>query len=319
MKVTWGFVLCIAICALAEDLYSPYEHGTVILNRIKRIKNQNIRNEKTMLRLEQRERRVLDMLHVLYNDMKIAVDQKDRVDIERKVEREQLALNRIRRQKRVVLRRMRHLSDKIAEPYRDRIVRKTRTEERVGYDYNSHIRREIAINQEALTKETMALAQKYATMAGEIAAVELSEKFQKKGGNVLKAKAQFEKVTKDAYTKTYKKIVNKINEATIEGVDLSDIKMVCYSAIEDFAQKLENKYLLVVKSQQKASDIAKKVDKKPLRMSLKKLAGDFAKKATKNAKKVTKNAKKATKTVKAVKKAKKVTKKVKAVKKAGPT
>jgi len=277
------------ICfAFADEFYSPYQHGRTISRRLRRIEKSNIRSEKELLRLEERERRTLNTLQVLYDDMKIAVSQRDRIDIEKAVERHQKALNKIRSQKRVVLRKMRHMADKIAQPYRDEMVRKTRTEERLGYDYNSHIRREIAETHEALTKETMELAKKYATMASEVAVAKVQEQLSKKGDDLSKAKTKLEEAAQKEYIKAYKKIVNTINEATLNGVDQKDVKMVCYSAIQDYAQKIENDHLLLVSSIANAKkDVKVDVDS-----ALKQIAPKVTEKFAKNMKKTVKKDKK---------------------------
>jgi len=277
------------ICfAFADEFYSPYQHGRTISRRLRRIEKSNIRSEKELLRLEERERRTLNTLQVLYDDMKIAVSQRDRIDIEKAVERHQKALNKIRSQKRVVLRKMRHMADKIAQPYRDEMVRKTRTEERLGYDYNSHIRREIAETHEALTKETMELAKKYATMASEVAVAKVQEELSKSGSDLSKAKTKLEDAAQKEYIKTYKKIVNTINEVTLNGVDQKDVKMVCYSAIQDFAQKIENDHLLLVSSIANA----KKDVKVDVNKALKEIAPKVTKKFAEDMKKTVKKDKK---------------------------
>jgi hypothetical protein len=277
------------ICfAYADDFYSPYKHGVTIAKRLRAIEKSNVRSEKSLLRLEDRERRILNTLQVLYDDMKIAVSQRDRISIEKTVERNQLALNKIRKQKRAVLRRMRHMADTIAQPYRDEMVRKTRTEDRLGYDYNSHIRREIASTHEALTKETIELAKKYATMASEVAVAKVQERLTKKGADLSKAKSELEETAQKEYINAYKKIVNTINEATLNGVDERDVKMVCYSAIQDYAQKIENDHLLLVSSIANAKkDVQVDVDE-----ALKELAPKMTKNFAKTMKKQVKNDKK---------------------------
>jgi hypothetical protein len=263
--------------AFADEFYSPYQHGRTISRRLRTIEKSNIRSEKELLRLEERERKTLNTLQVLYDDMKIAVSQRDRIDIEKAVERRQKALNKIRSLKRVVLRKMRHMADKIAQPYRDEMVRKTRTEERLGYDYNSHIRREIAETHEAITKETMELAKKYATMASEVAVAKVQEKLSKNGDDLSKAKVELEKAAQKEYIQVYKKIVNTINEATLNGVDQKDVKMVCYSAIQDYAQKIENDHILLVSSIANAQkDVKVDVDK-ALKQIAPKVTENFAK------------------------------------------
>jgi hypothetical protein len=299
------------ICfAFADEFYSPYQHGSTINKRLRTIEKSNRRSEKQLLRLEERERRTLNTLQVLYDDMKIAVSQRDRIDIEKAVERNQKVLNKIRRQKRVVLRKMRHMADKIAQPYRDEMVRKTRTEERLGYDYNSHIRREIAETHEALTKETMELAKKYATMASEVAVAKVQEELSKSGSDLSKAKTKLEEAAQKEYIKTYKKIVNTINEVTLNGVDQKDVKMVCYSAIQDFAQKIENDHLLLVSSIANAKKDVKVDVNKALKEIAPKVTKKFAEDMKKTVKKDKKNGlsdkeiknKKSTKVVKATKK-----------------
>jgi len=282
-------LILLFICfAFADDFYSPYQHGVTIVKRLKAIEKSNRRSEKALLRLEDRERRILNTLQVLYDDMKIAVSQRDRIQIEKAVERNQFALNKIRNQKRAVLRRMRHMADTIAQPYRDEMVRKTRTEERLGYDYNSHIRREIAMTHEAITKETMELAKKYATMASEIAVAKVQDKLAEQGADLAKAKGEIEQSAQSAYMKTYREIVNAINEATLNGVDEKDVKMVCYSAIQDYAQKIENEHLLLVSSIANA----KKDVKVDVEEALRDLAPRMTKKFAKNMKKQVKNDKK---------------------------
>jgi hypothetical protein len=302
------------ICfAFADEFYSPYQHGRTISRRLKTIEKSNIRSEKELLRLEERERRTLNTLQVLYDDMKIAVSQRDRIDIEKAVERRQKALNKIRAEKRVVLRKMRHMADKIAQPYRDEMVRKTRTEERLGYDYNSHIRREIADTHEALTKETMELAKKYATLASEVAVAKVQEQLSKSGDDLSKAKEQLEQAAQKEYIQVYKKIVNTINEATLNGVDQKDVKMVCYSAIQDYAQKIENEHLLLVSSIANAKkDVKVDVDE-ALKQIAPKVTENFAKNMKNTVKKDKKNGLK-DKEIEGKSKGKKVVKEVKSKK-----
>jgi len=241
-------LLLFFISLVIGDLYSPYQHSSTLNKRLKLVQSSNTKYEKSLLMLEERERRVLNTLQILYDDMKLAVSQRDRIEIEKQIELRQSVLNKIRRQKRLILRRMRNMADTIAQPYRDEMVRRTRTDERLGYDYNQHIRREIAANHEYLTKETMELAQKYAILSGEIAAAQMESKLENNNEDLNKAKDSIAKAAHQAYLKTYKKIVQMINEATVDGVDTKDIKMVCYSAIQDYAQQIENDHLLLVKS-----------------------------------------------------------------------
>ncbi|EAL48297.1 hypothetical protein KM1_022360 [Entamoeba histolytica HM-3:IMSS] len=267
----------ICVCALAEeDLFNPFIHGKTILKRMRTIKNANRRNERTLLALENRERKIENALDILYNDMKLAVDMADRMKIETQIDKLHKNMDKIRRQKRTILRRMRQMADKIALPDRDRLVRKTRIEHRVGLEENTHIRREIEHNQKLLLKETQALAHKYAKMAAEIASEKLVKTIDHKNeGDILKAKDKFKKVAKKAYNKYYKKIVERIEEATSEGVNNVDIKMVCRSAIDGLIRKLEHQYLTVVRSRNEAKKEAKKVLKKPLRKSMKTLSKKF--------------------------------------------
>ncbi|KAL7715044.1 Axoneme-associated protein mst101 [Entamoeba marina] len=283
-------VVLIALCAFADDdFFSRYDHGKTIQNRLKKIEVENHKNEKKLLALEGRERKILNTLSILYNDMKIAVDRDDRIEVENTVEKLQKSLTKIRKQKRFVLRNMREIADKVASPYRDELVRDTRIEHRIGYEVNSHVRAEIIRNQKALTKEIEKLAHKYATMASKIASQKLSDKINKKAKkgesgkhtDILKAKDNFKKASKHAYAKYYKKIVNTIEEATAEGVEKKDIKFVCRTAIEHIINKLQHQYLTIVKSAGKVSKVTKKNIKKPMRGSMKQLGKKFDKKMIK--------------------------------------
>nr|BAN38573.1 hypothetical protein [Entamoeba histolytica] len=281
------FIALICFCAFAEeDLFNPFIHGKTLLNRMRRIKSSSRRNERTLLALENRERKIENVLDILYDDMKLAVSIADRMKIETQIDKLHKNLDKIRRQKRAILRRMKKMADKIALPDRDRLVRSTRTEHRVGIEETSHIRREIENSQKLLLKETQALAHKYAKMAAEIASEKLVKTIDHKNeGDILKAKDKFKKVAKKAYNKYYKKIVERIEEATAEGVVNEDIKMVCRSAIDGLIRKLEHQYLIIVKSRNEAKKEAKKVTKKPLRKSMKTLGKVFKKEITKKTEK----------------------------------
>ena len=287
-------IALIAVCAFAEDdLYNPFLHGTTMLKRIRTIRRNSKNYERQILAMENRERKIKNVLDILYNDLKIAVDIKDRIKIETQVEGLQKQLDQLRKGKRVVLRRMRKVADKIALPERDRLVRQARIEHRIGLEENSHIRREIENNQQLIMKETQALAHKYAKMASEIAAEKLTKSINdKKDGDILKAKDKYKAAARHAYNKYYKKIVERIEEATSEGVDNSDIKMVCRSAIDGIIRKLQHQYLTIVESRREAKKVTKAAVKKPMRRSMKTLGKAFDKKIhNKVAKHQEKNAK----------------------------
>ncbi|ELP94274.1 hypothetical protein EIN_187410 [Entamoeba invadens IP1] len=266
-----------------DDLFNPYIHTSTMLKRFKKIKLANKRNEKQLLQLESKERKMLNMLDIMYRDMKIAVSMKDRFTLEQKVGKLQKLLGQLREQKRAVLRRMRRMADKVASPERDRFVRKARIEKRIGLENTLHLDREVDVNQEKLLKVIGAYAHKYAKMASEIAAEEAARGVDKKGGDILKSQHKFKKAAKHAYNKYYKKIVKRLEEATADGVETKDIKMECRSAIDGLIRRLEHKYLAIVKSRKEASKEAKKAIKKPLRKSMKKLSKSFEKKAVKAA------------------------------------
>ncbi|KAL7719536.1 Axoneme-associated protein mst101 [Entamoeba marina] len=255
-------VILIAVYALAEDdLFSRYAH-------------ENRKNEKSLLALEDRERKILNTINILYGDMKIAVDQDDRIKVEMQVENLQKTLIKIRKQKKI-----------FASPYRDRLVRSTRIEHRLGYEENNHIHKEIIRNQEALTKQIAKIAHKYATMAAQIASQKLANKINKKSGkgsvDILKSKSKFKKVSKHAYTKYYKKIVNAIEKAAADGVEKRDIKMVCRTASDHIIRKLLHQYLTIVKAAEKKSKVTKKHITSPMRKSMKTLGKAFDKKMIK--------------------------------------
>ncbi|ELP88481.1 hypothetical protein EIN_231040 [Entamoeba invadens IP1] len=266
-----------------DDLFNPYIHTKTMLKRFQKVKDQNKKNEKALLQLEGKERKLLNVLDIMYRDMKIAVSMKDRFTLEQKVGKLQKGLTELRQQKRAILRKMRHSADKVASPERDRFVRKARIEKRIGLETSLHLNREVIVNQKKLLKVIEFFAHKYAKMASEIAASKMNKEVDKKGGDILKAQHKFKKAAKHAYNKYYKKIVKRLEEATADGVETKDIKMECRSAIDGLIRRLEHQYLTYVKSRKEASKEAKKAIKKPLRKSMKKLSKSFEKKAVKAA------------------------------------
>jgi len=310
-----AILFALIVCTVfAEDLYNQNLHGKTILIRMRRIRQFNKRNERIYHRLEKRERKLLNFLEILYGDMKVAVGMADRLRIEKQVSRIQKDLARIRGQKRIIIRRMRRMADKIGASERDRLVRMGRIEDKVGLDQNIHIRREIEYNQKLVLAETKNLAHKYATLASEIAAAKYAEKVKKeKKGNLLNAEKEFKEVAKKTYNKVYKKIVHIIEEATSEGVANENIKLVCRNAIDGLIRKLEHQHLIYVVSRKEASKEAKTAVQGPLKTVAKTLTKKFNKKtAIKNStikdgeKKIGgKSVKGKPKTVKKVKKGKK--------------
>jgi len=302
------FALVFAFAFAEDELYNPFIHGDTLLKRYKIIRGANRRNERLILALEGRERKIRNTMDILYGDMKVAVDLGDRLKIEKQVEKLHKVLDAVRRQKRFIIRKMRSLADKVASPDRDRLVRETRIEHRIGLDDNIHIRRELEHNQRKILRETQFLAHKYAKMAAEIAANKHTNYINTKSkGNILKAKMKYRKIAKDTYNKTYKKIVERIEEATAEGIDNSDIKMVCRSAIDGLIRKLNHQYLTIVTSRQNAKKEVKKSIKIPMRQSMKVLSKINSKKVKKSISKIEKETKKSAKKVVA-KKAKKALK-----------
>jgi len=281
-------ILFALICVYAfadEDLYSPFVHGKTVLSRLQTIRNVNKRNEQSLLKLEDVERKTQAMLEILYEDMKVAVDMKDRLNIEKQVEGLQTRLNNIRTQKRAVLRRMRKMADKISVDYRDQIVRKLRIENRVGIEQNLHIRREIENNQKLLLNEIKKLAHKYATKYAEIASAKMAYKVnsgKQSSTDIFNAKKKFKKAASTAYAQMYKKIVNVLEDATSEGVDNKDIKMVCVSAIDGIIRKINKEYLHYVVSKEEARREANKVVEKTKKRIEKSVAKTTDKKNPKN-------------------------------------
>jgi len=272
-----AILFALIVCSVfADDLYNKNLHGKTILLRMRKIRSFNRRNERIYHRLERRERRLLNFLEVLYDDMKVAVGMTDRLKIEKQVEKIQKNLAKIRSQKRIIIRRMRRMADKIGAAERDRLVRMVRIEDKVGLDQNIHIRREIENNQKLILAETKALAHKYATLASEIAAAKYSEKVNKeKKGNLLNAEQEFKDVAKKTYNEVYKKIVHAIEDATSEGVANENIKLVCRNAIDGLIRKLEHEHLIYVVSRKEAKQEAKNVVKQPLKNAAKTLTKKF--------------------------------------------
>jgi hypothetical protein len=245
---------------------------------MKRIRFFNKKQESIYHQLERKERRLLNYLEVLYGDMSLAVGMGDRLKIEKQVSDVQRQLEVIRKQKRVVIRRMRKMADKIGADERDRLVRKGRIEDKVGLDQNTHIRRDIENNQKKLLAETKVLAQKYATMAATIAASKKAIKVNKdKSGNIMDAQHSFKKVAKKAYNQMYKTIVERIEAATAEGVSNEEIKIVCRDAISGIIRKLEHDNLIYVVSRQEAKKEGKQAIKTPLKNAAKTLTKKFNK------------------------------------------
>jgi hypothetical protein len=248
-------------------------------------------------RLERRERKMLNYLEILYDDMKVAVGMADRLKIEKQVASIQKNLARVRKQKRVILRRMRKMADKIGSAERDRLVRMGRIEDKVGLDQNTHIRREIEQNQKLILAETKRLAHKYATIGSEIAAAKKAEKVNKnKKGNLLKAEKQFKEVARKAYNKYYKKIVHAIQAATAEGVSNENVKLVARNAIDGLIKKLERDHLIYITSRKEAREESKNVVKQPLKEVAKTLTKKFNKKTVIKSSSIKKGVKKVAKT-----------------------
>jgi len=275
-----AILFALIVCSVfAEDLYNQNLHGKTILQRMRRIRLFNKRNERMYHRLEMKERKMLNYLEILYDDMKVAVGMADRLKIEKQVASIQKNLARVRKQKRVIIRRMRKMADKIGSAERDRLVRMGRIEDKVGLEQSTHIRREIEENQKKILEVTKKLAHKYATLASEIAAAKKANKVNKsKKGNLLKAESQFKEVARKAYNKYYKKIVHAIQAATAEGVANEDIKLVARNAIDGLIKKLERDHLVYITARKESREEAKNVVKQPLKEVARTLTKSFNKK-----------------------------------------
>jgi len=292
MKAVIFALLCMSVFA-EDDLYTEFLHGKTIANRMRTIREFNKKNEKMYQQLERSERKILNKLDLYYRDMRVAVSLKDRYIIEQKISFMQKGLQEIRKQKRIILRRMRRMTDSIGAEERDLLVRRGRVESKVGLEKNIHIRREIEENQRLLLKETKALATKYAFMAAQIASAKKQEQLKKNPkGKLLEAEDQLKQLAEKTYNIMYKKIVGRIEEATSEGVTNENIKLACRNAIDGLIRKLEHDNLIYIVSKEQAQKEAPKVIAKPIQNSIKALSKDFKKTNTQTTKTITKSEKK---------------------------
>ncbi|ELP83438.1 hypothetical protein EIN_375230 [Entamoeba invadens IP1] len=263
----------VVIVVRSEDFFHPYLHSGVMLSRMKMIRYETKKRERKLLKIEKQERKLQNALEVLYNDLKIAVDKRDRLFVESQVVKLQQAITKLRMEKRKQLRLLRRVTDKIASPDRDRIVRSTGVDYRVGVERTSHLERDFEYNQKVLHRYIKKYAHKYATMAAEIATARMRERYRsrkliKKFHNRRSRRAR---ATRRIYNKVYKKVVDMIEDATAEGVETEKIPMACHDAIEHFARKLRKNYVILVVGTKNAKKVSSELNKHILLKALHKV------------------------------------------------
>jgi len=229
-------VLLFVTLAVA-DIYSPFQRTRVIQGRINRMYKSEKTMDKILKRLEDRERYIEKKLADYYKDMKYAVTRSDRKKLEVSIERMQNSLQSLRKKEVEIKKRMRIVSDKITQPFRDNIARLTGIDDIIGLENEDTFVREKLRVQQKVVKVSTELARKYASLAAEIAALKGAEKGDK-----------VEVITKNSqneYVKTYKLIVDKINKRVANGVVGNQVEDVCNEAIEQITTKLVQERALI--------------------------------------------------------------------------
>jgi len=259
MKVL--FILLVVSC-IAEDIYSPFKRTAVVQKRINKMYKSETELEKKIKALEQQERELSERQEELYKDMKYAVTSTDRTNLETEIEKIQKSTIDLRKQKTELIRQLRRTSDKITQPFRDNIAREAGVDNRIGLENeNSYVAERIRMQKKAAEVGTE-LGKKYASIAAEIAALEAVAA----GKNV----EEIQKLTKEAYTNTYVKVVKKVNKAC-EDVPANKISDVSENAIADLASNLirqralipNNEEALAIVKKFAGGNAAKPEEKKP--------------------------------------------------------
>ena len=238
-------MLAIVAAAFAEeDIYSPFKRTAIIQGRINNIYLKEKKFERKMKSLEDQERKLQQELEDLYNDMKYAASPRDRKNMEIAIEKKQKQVQALRLAKVKIVRRMRRVSDKITAPFRDNLVRSTRTEDRVGLENDQTFVAEKLRTQKTIVKVSTKLAKKYAIIAAQVAAAKALAHAQAKNMGA-KTEAYVAAQSKAAYAATYKKIIKTINARVAAGVARKEVSDVAQEAIEPIANKLVQEKTLI--------------------------------------------------------------------------
>jgi len=233
----WKLLVLLFVTLAVADIYSPFQRTRVIQGRINRMYKSEKTMDKILKRLEDRERYIEKKLADYYKDMKYAVTRSDRKKLEVSIERMQNSLQSLRKKEVEIKKRMRIVSDKITQPFRDNIARLTGIDDIIGLENEDTFVREKLRVQQKVVKVSTELARKYASLAAEIAALKGAEKGDK-----------VEVITKNSqneYVKTYKLIVDKINKRVANGVVGNQVEDVCNEAIEQITTKLVQERALI--------------------------------------------------------------------------
>jgi hypothetical protein len=276
------------------DIYSPFQRTKVIQGRINKMYRTEKSMDKYLKALEERARKIEKKLADYYKDMRYAVSRNDRKRLEVSIEKMQTSLQDIRKKEVEIKKKMRIVSDKITQPFRDNIARMTGVDEVIGLENEDSFIREKLRVQQKVVKLSTELAKKYASLAAEIAALKGAEKNHKV--------ADITKASQAEYVKTYKAIISLINKRVANGVTGGQVEDVCNEAIEPIVNQLIHERALIPNADELAKTVksitskidkqipvekkevkkpAKKVEKKEVKRPAKKEAKKPAKKEVK--------------------------------------
>jgi hypothetical protein len=229
------FVLLIIGC-IAEDIYSPFKRTAVIQQRINQMYRSESDMEKSIKALEQQERDLTHKQDDLYKDMKYAVTASDRANMETQIEKIQKSVIELRKKKTELLRNLRRTSDRITQPFRDNIAREAGVDDRIGVENENTFIAERMRIQKKVAQVASKLGKKYAAVAAEIAALKAVE--------AKKKPADVQKETKEAYTKIYTLIVERVSKAC-EHVPANKVEETAEQSIAFIAEKLVHERALI--------------------------------------------------------------------------